>query len=110
MKRQILWIALFTAAGVMAASAETINAAGATFPAPIYQKWFEDFHKAHSDIQINYQAIGSGGGIRMLSQKTVDFVDTNNTFPKGHFAIQQHDPGTVIMVRKALVKELPTKE
>ena len=73
MKTSMLWIALFTAAGTMAASAETINAAGATFPAPIYQKWFEEFHKAHPDIQINYQAIGSGGGIRQLTEGTVDF-------------------------------------
>jgi len=57
----------------MAASAETINAAGATFPAPIYQKWFENFHKAHPDTQINYQSIGSGGGIRQLTEGTVDF-------------------------------------
>jgi phosphate transport system substrate-binding protein len=57
----------------MAASAETINAAGATFPAPIYQKWFEEYHKAHPDIQINYQSIGSGGGIRQLTEGTVDF-------------------------------------
>jgi phosphate transport system substrate-binding protein len=73
MKRQMFWIVLLTAAGSFAASAETINAAGATFPAPIYQKWFEEFHKAHSDIQINYQAIGSGGGIRQLTEATVDF-------------------------------------
>jgi phosphate transport system substrate-binding protein len=73
MRTQALWIALVTAAGTMAASAETINAAGATFPAPIYQKWFENFHKAHPDIQINYQAIGSGGGIRQLTEGTVDF-------------------------------------
>jgi phosphate transport system substrate-binding protein len=59
-----------TAIGV---SAETINAAGATFPAAIYQKWFEEFHKAHPDIQINYQSIGSGGGIRQLTEGTVDF-------------------------------------
>jgi phosphate transport system substrate-binding protein len=57
----------------MAAPAETINAAGATFPEPIYQKWFQAFHKAHPDIQINYQAIGSGGGIRQLTEGTVDF-------------------------------------
>jgi phosphate transport system substrate-binding protein len=73
MKRHILGIALLTAAGTMAATAETINGAGATFPAPIYQKWFEEFHKAHSDVQINYQAIGSGGGIRQLTETTVDF-------------------------------------
>jgi len=73
MKTRMLWIALFAAAGTMAASAETITAAGATFPAPIYQKWFEEFHKAHPDIQINYQAIGSGGGIRQIIEGTVDF-------------------------------------
>ena len=39
---------------------------GATFPNPIYAKWFSEYHKLHSDIQINYQSIGSGGGIRQL--------------------------------------------
>jgi phosphate transport system substrate-binding protein len=73
MKRQALWILLLASAGSLAASAETINAAGATFPEPIYQKWFQDFHKAHPDIQVNYQAIGSGGGIRQLTEGTVDF-------------------------------------
>jgi phosphate transport system substrate-binding protein len=63
-------LAAFTAAG---ASAETINAAGATFPAPVYQKWFEEYHKAHPDVQVNYQAIGSGGGVRQLTEGTVDF-------------------------------------
>jgi phosphate transport system substrate-binding protein len=69
----MLWITLFASAACVASAAETINAAGATFPAPIYQKWFEDFHKAHPDTQINYQAIGSGGGIRQLVEGTVDF-------------------------------------
>jgi phosphate transport system substrate-binding protein len=73
MKRQMLWIVLLASAGSLVASAETINAAGATFPEPIYQKWFQDFHKAHPDIQVNYQAIGSGGGIRQLTEGTVDF-------------------------------------
>jgi phosphate transport system substrate-binding protein len=73
MKKQILWIMLSAGAASLAASAETINAAGATFPAPIYQKWFEEFHKAHPESQINYQAIGSGGGIRQLVEGTVDF-------------------------------------
>lgn len=73
MKKQVLWFLSIAAAASVAASAETINAAGATFPAPIYQKWFEEFHKAHPDIQINYQAIGSGGGVRQLTEGTVDF-------------------------------------
>src|SRR5579862_9755012 len=50
-----------------------INAAGATFPYPIYGKWFEEFGKKNSEIQINYQSIGSGGGIRQLTEGTVDF-------------------------------------
>lgn len=54
-------------------AAETINAAGATFPAPIYQKWFGEYKAAHPDVQVNYQAIGSGGGIRQLTEGTVDF-------------------------------------
>ncbi len=50
-----------------------LNAAGATFPYPIYSKWFSDYNKLHSDIQIIYASIGSGGGIRQLLQGTVDF-------------------------------------
>src|SRR5271167_3899515 len=50
-----------------------LNAAGATFPYPIYSKWFDVYHTAHPDVQINYQSIGSGGGIRQLLAGTVDF-------------------------------------
>jgi len=50
-----------------------INAAGATFPYPIYSKWFDEYHKLHPDVEINYQDIGSGGGIRQLQSGTVDF-------------------------------------
>jgi phosphate transport system substrate-binding protein len=53
--------------------AQNINAAGATFPYPIYSKWFDEYHKLHPNVQINYQSIGSGGGIRQLMDKTVDF-------------------------------------
>jgi len=55
------------------ATAQQINAAGASFPAVIYQKWFEEYHKMHADVQINYQSIGSGGGIAQLTAGTVDF-------------------------------------
>ena len=51
----------------------TINGAGATFPYPIYSKWFAEYGKAHPNIQINYQSIGSGGGIRQLTANTVFF-------------------------------------
>jgi len=50
-----------------------INGAGATFPYPIYSKWFDTYHKLFPNIQINYQSIGSGGGIRQLLEGTVDF-------------------------------------
>ena len=51
----------------------TLNGAGATFPYPMYSKWFSEYHKLHSEIEINYQAIGSGGGIRQMLAGTVDF-------------------------------------
>jgi phosphate transport system substrate-binding protein len=51
----------------------TLNGAGATFPNPMYSKWFSDYHNAHPQVQINYQAIGSGGGIRQVTEGTVDF-------------------------------------
>lgn len=64
-------IVALSAAGV--AAAQSINAAGATFPEPIYTKWFGDYKNAHPGVQINYQAIGSGGGIKQLTSGTVDF-------------------------------------
>ena len=51
----------------------TLNGAGATFPYPIYSKWFSEYNKLHPDVQINYQSIGSGGGIRQVLNGTVDF-------------------------------------
>jgi len=51
----------------------TLNGAGATFPYPMYSKWFSEYHKLHADIQVNYQSIGSGGGIRQVTEGTVDF-------------------------------------
>jgi len=67
------------AAGPAAGPAEQtlINGAGATFPNPIYSKWFSDYHKKFPDIQINYQPVGSGGGIRQMIEGTVDFGATD---------------------------------
>src|SRR5437764_5146942 len=59
---------------VLPSAAQTkLNAAGATFPYPIYSKWFNTYHQMHSDVEINYQSIGSGGGIAQLKAGTVDF-------------------------------------
>jgi phosphate transport system substrate-binding protein len=54
-----------------------INGAGATFPYPIYSKWFSDYGKTHPNVRINYQSIGSGGGIKQLSSQTVFFGATD---------------------------------
>jgi phosphate transport system substrate-binding protein len=66
------------AAGVLAsvafaAGAQDLNGAGATFPNPIYSKWFSEYNKLHPEVKINYQSIGSGGGIRQVTEGTVDF-------------------------------------
>jgi phosphate transport system substrate-binding protein len=70
------------AAGILAltavgASAQNINGAGATFPYPIYSKWFSEYSQQHPTVKINYQSIGSGGGIRQVSEGTVDFGATD---------------------------------
>ncbi len=59
---------------ILPAAAQTkLNGAGATFPYPIYSKWFNQYHQQHPEIEINYQSIGSGGGIRQVTAGTVDF-------------------------------------
>jgi phosphate transport system substrate-binding protein len=71
-KKSLLFIALFVCA-LSAAQAQTITAAGATFPYPIYSKWFSEYSAGHPGVQINYQSIGSGGGIKQVCSGTVDF-------------------------------------
>jgi phosphate transport system substrate-binding protein len=72
-------VATLAVAAAVPAGAQTIqlNGAGATFPYPIYSKWFSEYHKLHPNVQINYQSIGSGGGIRQISERTVDFGATD---------------------------------
>ncbi len=65
------------AAAPAAAQTVQINGAGATFPYPIYSKWFSDYNKLHPEVQINYQSIGSGGGIRQFTNRTVFFGATD---------------------------------
>jgi phosphate transport system substrate-binding protein len=59
------------------AIAQNINGAGATFPNPIYSRWFSEYNQLHPDVKINYQPIGSGGGIRQATEGTVDFGATD---------------------------------
>jgi phosphate transport system substrate-binding protein len=75
-----LFATMLCACGVVAgAAAQTaqINGAGATFPYPIYSKWFSEYNKLHPNVQINYQSIGSGGGIRQVTNQTVFFGATD---------------------------------
>jgi len=69
--RRLVFLSLALAISVVGQTA--LNGAGATFPNPMYSKWFSDYHKLHPEVQINYQAIGSGGGIRQVLAGTVDF-------------------------------------
>ncbi len=73
MIRRTLWLILLMILAACAVSAQSLNAAGATFPYPIYSKWFSEYHKLHPSVEINYQSIGSGGGIRQVLAGTVDF-------------------------------------
>jgi phosphate transport system substrate-binding protein len=74
LSRKLLLPLLLVVATLQFASAENmLNGAGATFPFPIYSKWFSEYHKLHPEVEINYQSIGSGGGIRQLTAGTVDF-------------------------------------
>src|ERR1700676_2168186 len=68
-----LLLCLTATVGAQSNGTSLLNAAGATFPYPIYSKWFDVYHNLHPNIQINYQSIGSGGGIRQLLAGTVDF-------------------------------------
>lgn len=67
----LLWAGLALALPLMGQT--QLNGAGATFPYPMYSKWFSEYNKLHPDVQINYQSIGSGGGIRQVLNGTVDF-------------------------------------
>ena len=75
MKRFVWQAALLVAltTGVASAQQILINAAGATFPYPMYSKWFDEYHKKFPNLQFNYQSIGSGGGIKQVTEGTVEF-------------------------------------
>lgn len=69
----IVLAVLALGAVAVAQNALLINGAGATFPYPIYSKWFDEYHKQKPAVQINYQSVGSGAGIRQVTEGTVDF-------------------------------------
>ena len=74
MKKTLIAVALaLGGVGVLAADNLLITGAGATFPFPLYSKWFSDYNKKNPNLRFNYQSIGSGGGIKQITEKTVDF-------------------------------------
>ena len=88
----LLAVLLAVASLAIGAGQVLLNAAGATFPYPIYSKWFDLYHQAHPNVQINYQSIGSGGGIRQLSEGTVDFGASDSPMSDAELAKAKFGP------------------
>ncbi len=72
-----LGLAILAFPALQAQADTVLIGAGATFPYPIYSKWFDEYNKVHPDVKINYQSIGSGGGVKQFTAKTVDFGATD---------------------------------
>src|SRR3989442_11108018 len=70
---KILGLTVALGLSASASAQMMINGAGATFPYPIYSKWFDEYAKVDPSVRFNYQSIGSGGGIRQITARTVDF-------------------------------------
>src|SRR3954465_8225355 len=80
-------------AAVVAAQTIQITGAGATFPTPIYSKWFDEYGKAHANVRINYQSGGSGAGIQQVSKQTVFFGASDMPMTREQM---QAAPGTLL--------------
>ena len=97
--------ALVVCASASVANAQKLNGAGATFPYPIYSKWFSEYSASHGGVQINYQSLGSGAGIRQVTAGTVDFGASDGPMSDAQLAASkvkiQHIPtvlGAVVPV------------
>jgi phosphate transport system substrate-binding protein len=84
--RLLTFASAATVAAEPLAAQTQVTGAGATFPYPVYSKWFDAYHKRHADVQINYQSIGSGGGIRQVTEATVDFGATDGPMTEEQLA------------------------
>jgi phosphate transport system substrate-binding protein len=93
-----MFLVVFTLAGIVwADKALSINGAGATFPYPMYSKWFDEYHKKNANLQINYQSIGSGGGIKQVTEGTVDFGATDGPMNDDQLKAYQDKHGSGIL-------------
>jgi phosphate transport system substrate-binding protein len=104
-KHTVAAVALTAAAGAtLVAQTLQINGAGATFPNPIYSKWFAEYNRLHPNIQINYQPIGSGGGIRQITNRTVFFGGTDGPMTPDQLSAA---PGKILHIPTVLGAVVP---
>ncbi len=96
--KTLLVLTLLAACSLCSAQADTItlNASGATFPAPLYGRWFADYGAAHSDVHINYQGIGSGAGIKQFTGGLTDFGASDAAMSDAELAAVK-DGGVVLL-------------
>src|SRR5215208_7861768 len=87
-----------------AGATSQINGAGATFPNPIYSKWFSEYNKLHPNVEINYQSIGSGGGIRQITNRTVFFGATDGPMTQDQLLAA---PGKILHFPTVLGADVP---
>jgi phosphate transport system substrate-binding protein len=90
--------------GTFEGEAKSLTGAGATFPAPLYSKWFNDY-KALTGVEVNYQAIGSGGGIKAISDRTADFGATDG--PMTEEQLKAATGGAILHIPMALGAVVP---
>src|SRR4051812_10637702 len=95
--RKVLGIAVLILMASTVASAQSLTGAGATFPYPMYSKWFSEYKKAHPSVEINYQSIGSGGGIAQVTEGTVDFGATDGPMNDMQLADFQAKRGSPVL-------------
>jgi phosphate transport system substrate-binding protein len=93
----VLLVVLAVAGVLWADSALSITGAGATFPYPMYSKWFDEYHKKNANLEINYQSIGSGGGIRQVTEGTVDFGASDGPMNDDQLKAYQDKHGFAIL-------------
>ncbi|MBV8055491.1 MAG: phosphate ABC transporter substrate-binding protein PstS [Deltaproteobacteria bacterium] len=93
----------FAPATALGADAVTLQGTGATFPAPLYQRWFSEYNKEHPDVQINYQALGSGAGIKQFQQNLVDFGASDAAMTDAEMALVKNGVALLPMMAGAIV-------
>src|SRR5208282_4133703 len=100
MRRTILLISAVLTLGAIVWAAQNpllINGAGATFPNPIYSKWFDTYHQKNGNVQFNYQPVGSGAGIKQMTDGTVDFGATDGPMNDDQIKVYESKRGSTIL-------------